>query len=263
MKTHDDGFTFITVTYNHELYIIEHLNSIKDIIAGFGKGRIIDLIISDDCSKDKTVVLALEWLESNRQYFRNVKTLVSDHNCGIIRNLNKAINEVDTSDFKFLAGDDKYERYRALLLASKTNHVKQLQKYDNFIQAPGVFYRGYIFQDSGFWNYLMSYRNIEDIPMWQYFLFCKNFNIKVLNTPYIRYRLNSGVSTSKMHDLSSTYNEELFRIRKELKIKRHDSYKYLNVYRYIAQINRLLLYAQKEKINQWIGNDPLLEMYKI
>ena len=158
---------------------------------------------------------------------------------------------------------DLIERYRALLLASKTNHVKQLQKYDNFIQAPGVFYRGYIFQDSGFWNYLMSYRNIEDIPMWQYFLFCKNFNIKVLNTPYIRYRLNSGVSTSKMHDLSSTYNEELFRIRKELKIKRHDSYKYLNVYRYIAQINRLLLYAQKEKINQWIGNDPLLEMYKI
>jgi hypothetical protein len=32
-------FTFVTITYNHEKYIIEHLESIKYQIENFSKGK--------------------------------------------------------------------------------------------------------------------------------------------------------------------------------------------------------------------------------
>ena len=43
------SFAFLVLAYNHELFIIDHLESIKFQILTYGKGLEIDLIINDDC----------------------------------------------------------------------------------------------------------------------------------------------------------------------------------------------------------------------
>lgn len=101
-------FTFVVLTYNHEKYIIDNLNSIKELVKKYGSNKEIDLIISDDCSKDKTTFAAQEWIKNNRSFFKNCKIITTKSNSGIVRNLLNAVNNVRTRDFKFIAGDDSF-----------------------------------------------------------------------------------------------------------------------------------------------------------
>ncbi|WP_288927434.1 glycosyltransferase, partial [uncultured Trichococcus sp.] len=59
-------FTFVAITYNHEKYIIEHLESIKYQIENFSKGKQVNLVISDDGSMDNTMLYAQQWIERNK-----------------------------------------------------------------------------------------------------------------------------------------------------------------------------------------------------
>ena len=58
-------FTFISITYNHEKYIIEHLESIKYQILQYGKNEKVCFILSDDCSTDNTLLITQQWLKIN------------------------------------------------------------------------------------------------------------------------------------------------------------------------------------------------------
>ena len=99
-------FTFGVVTYNSDSTIIETLESIKYQIENFGKGISFYLVLSDDCSKDNTVLYANKWIELNRILFSEVTVLSTPVNSGVCVNYALMINNINTEHFIQIAGDD-------------------------------------------------------------------------------------------------------------------------------------------------------------
>lgn len=266
-------FTFIVITYNQEQYVVEHLESIKYLIETYGEGMYIDLVIADDKSKDRTVEVVDEWLSDNRQLFRDVFIFNREENVGTIRNIKSAIKVTKTEQFKFLAGDDKYnganifelqkkdtlvitpvepfgepqEEDVAVLklfykLILKHNDRKKLAKildYASVVPAPGVFLDSDFYRIEGLWEFLEQFRLIEDYPTWHYLLNNSKLkiNVEVMTTPYIYYRMNSGVSTGNKN---SVFLEEEKRLINVLRVKTKRYPKYINIYKYIYVFKRLL-----------------------
>ena len=54
----------VVLTYNSSLYITETLNSIKDQTYDN-----IELIITDDCSTDSTLIICEDWINLNKSRF--------------------------------------------------------------------------------------------------------------------------------------------------------------------------------------------------
>ncbi|WP_151798774.1 hypothetical protein [Acinetobacter bereziniae] len=66
------SFSFLILAFNHEKYIIEHLESIKFLVEMHAENIEVDLIINDDKSTDDTVFLINQWLQLNDILFINV-----------------------------------------------------------------------------------------------------------------------------------------------------------------------------------------------
>lgn len=96
--------SIVIITYNSSTTIIETLDSIKKQTY-----KNIELIISDDCSKDNTVELAHKWIEINGKRFVRSILLESKTNTGVAPNANRG-NKMATGEWiKNLAGDDTFE----------------------------------------------------------------------------------------------------------------------------------------------------------
>lgn len=102
------SFAFLVVTYNHEKYIIEHLESIKHLILTYGKDIDVDIIINDDNSKDNTCELIDKWLHLNESIFRTIKTIYNKSNLGTCTSVNNMLTHVQADRCKLTAGDDIY-----------------------------------------------------------------------------------------------------------------------------------------------------------
>lgn len=89
------------VTYNSAEFIIETLESVK--AQTYPR---IELIVSDDCSKDNTVALCREWLVKNATRFERTQLIEAKHNTGVSANLNRAEAACTGEWVKFLDGDD-------------------------------------------------------------------------------------------------------------------------------------------------------------
>lgn len=101
-------FTFVVITYNHEAYVLEHLESIAYQILEYGQGRTFQLIIADDASKDQTLTLARHWLGQRASLFSDVQIHTQATNQGTCRNYTKVWAHVRGSLCKLTAGDDVY-----------------------------------------------------------------------------------------------------------------------------------------------------------
>lgn len=97
----NDLISVVVVTYNSEKTILDTLQSVYN--QTFPN---IELIISDDSSTDKTVIMCKQWIEERQKRFYNVKIVTSTLNTGVVVNLNRGINECRGNWFKILAGDD-------------------------------------------------------------------------------------------------------------------------------------------------------------
>lgn len=113
---HNPLISIIVVTYNSQEYVIETLESIKKQTYSP-----IELIISDDCSRDNTVKVCEEWLLNNSDYFIDSKIITALGNSGIPANCNRGIAAAKGEWIKLIAGDD-------LLLP------EALQKYMTFAE---------------------------------------------------------------------------------------------------------------------------------
>ena len=82
--------SIVVITYNSEKYILETLESAKTQTY-----RNLELIISDDCSTDRTVQVCQHWLEINRDFFINSKLIESPKNTGIPSNVNRGVNKAE------------------------------------------------------------------------------------------------------------------------------------------------------------------------
>lgn len=101
-------FTFAVLTFNHESYIIEHLESIKFLIENFGSAYDFNLIVADDGSRDQTVALIKRWLLAHVDLFSDVKILGDGTNNGTCVNYTRIWPLIEGDFFKITAGDDVY-----------------------------------------------------------------------------------------------------------------------------------------------------------
>lgn len=89
------------ISYNSEKTILETLESIKSQTY-----QNIELIVSDDCSQDKTVEITEQWIAENKERFARVELLTIDHNSGISANVNRALRACQGEWMKGIAADD-------------------------------------------------------------------------------------------------------------------------------------------------------------
>jgi glycosyltransferase involved in cell wall biosynthesis len=93
--------TVVVATYNSSPFVIESLESIVN--QTWDK---IELIITDDCSRDDTVEVCREWLNKNRQRFISTELITIEQNSGVPANVNRGLNKSHGEWISFLAGDD-------------------------------------------------------------------------------------------------------------------------------------------------------------
>lgn len=91
------------VTYNAAEFVEETLESIFN-----QTHQNIQLIISDDCSKDNTVEIIQKWCNQSRvkERFSDIKIITVPKNTGVSANCNRCIKASDAEWIKFIAGDD-------------------------------------------------------------------------------------------------------------------------------------------------------------
>jgi glycosyltransferase involved in cell wall biosynthesis len=93
--------SIIVITYNSAKFVIETLQSAKDQTY-----RNIELIISDDGSKDKTIEICNEWILKNQDRFFRIEFLTVPFNTGIPANCNRGVKAAKGEWVKIIAGDD-------------------------------------------------------------------------------------------------------------------------------------------------------------
>jgi alpha-1,3-rhamnosyltransferase len=91
------------IAYNSSEFIIELLDSLYRQTY-----KNIEVIISDDCSKDNTVEVCREWGTKHAQRFVRFEILEAKVNQGVCANSNKVIKECRGEWIKYIAGDDVF-----------------------------------------------------------------------------------------------------------------------------------------------------------
>lgn len=91
------------LTYNAAEFVEETLESIYNQTY-----QNIQLIISDDCSKDNTVEIVEKWCNQTRvkERFADIKIITVPKNTGIPANYNRCVNASDGEWIKMISGDD-------------------------------------------------------------------------------------------------------------------------------------------------------------
>ncbi|MDD2798989.1 MAG: glycosyltransferase [Bacteroidales bacterium] len=91
----------VVVTYNSSKFVIETLDSIAS-----QTWIKLELIVTDDCSKDNTVELCSAWITKHRERFVRVELITVLKNTGIAANCNRGLNAASGDWIKYCAGDD-------------------------------------------------------------------------------------------------------------------------------------------------------------
>lgn len=91
----------VVLTYNQEKMLETCLDSILE-----SDTRDVELIISDDCSSDKTTTVIDEWTTRNRSLFDSVTVIKNTTNLGTVKNLINAVAASHAPYIKDIAGDD-------------------------------------------------------------------------------------------------------------------------------------------------------------
>lgn len=94
----------VVVTYNSSRFVLETLESI------FRQTHSdIELIVSDDCSKDNTLLICKQWVEEHKNRFTKAEVIQTPKNGGICKNYNFALQHTKGEWIKYIAGDDILE----------------------------------------------------------------------------------------------------------------------------------------------------------
>ncbi|MGL5000434.1 MAG: glycosyltransferase [Cetobacterium sp.] len=235
----------LVITYNSAEYVIETLESIKKQTY-----KKIELIISDDNSKDNTVELCEEWIEENKSRFLKIKILNSEKNEGVVKNINKGIKKCDSEWIKTIAGDDLLEEEclennmgfveknpDAKIIFSKSQSFLEIFNNDNFkeiipndtkifkensnilfeklawgnfLPAPTAFYKKSLIEEYDYYD--TDYPMIEDYPMWLKLTYAGE-KLYFLDKITVFYRVHKK-SLSNIVD--KIINEKVFEFRKKI-----------------------------------------------
>lgn len=117
------SFSFLVLAYNHEQYIIQHLESIKYLVERYGAGVRFEIIVNDDCSKDATVEVIDQWLAGNSHLFYRVVKFFNSENLGTCASVVNMLGAVTSDYYKLTAGDDVYSFENIFELAVQEGDV--------------------------------------------------------------------------------------------------------------------------------------------
>ncbi len=95
--------SIIVITYNSARYVIETLESIKNQTY-----QNIELIVTDDSSKDDTLKICNDWITKNRDRFIHAHLITATNNTGTAGNANRGLAVSDGEWIKVIAGDDLF-----------------------------------------------------------------------------------------------------------------------------------------------------------
>ena len=101
MKQGDKLVSVVVQAYNSSSTIIRTLDSIKS--QTYPR---IEIIISDDKSKDDTIDVVKQWIGQNERNFERIKLITTEKNTGIPGSNNRALKEIKGTYAEFLAADD-------------------------------------------------------------------------------------------------------------------------------------------------------------
>lgn len=104
MDVNNEDYPLVSVvvaTYNSSATVIETLESIKNQTY-----HNIELIVTDDCSTDNTVIICQKWLSENKKYFIHSDLVTTLQNTGVSGNFNRGIFQSKGEWIKSIAGDD-------------------------------------------------------------------------------------------------------------------------------------------------------------
>lgn len=101
MDTNAPLVTVLVITYNSSEFVLDTLESIKRQTY-----KNIELIVSDDCSKDATPSICKEWLSKNGDCFVMSSFHSTPHNMGVAGNINNGIKHSHGIWIRDIDGDD-------------------------------------------------------------------------------------------------------------------------------------------------------------
>lgn len=94
--------SIVVLTYNSSEYVLDTLNSAyRQTYQGE-----LELIITDDCSKDNTVEICREWLHAHSSRFARTELITVEENTGVSKNINRGCRAAEGEWIKPIAGDD-------------------------------------------------------------------------------------------------------------------------------------------------------------
>jgi len=97
----DKLFSVVVLTYNQENLVLETLNSIYNQTF-----KNIELVISDDASKDNTQKVIADWIKSHKDRFSSVVINFNKKNLGISGNHTAGVKLANGEFVKYIGGDD-------------------------------------------------------------------------------------------------------------------------------------------------------------
>lgn len=171
MKKIPESMAFLVLAYNHEDYIIEHLESIKYLIQRYAENIDVDIVVNDDCSSDKTVELLSLWLSKNEYLFRSVVTIFNKKNIGTCASVLNMLECVTADALKLTAGDDVYSYENIFAYAGISDEVSILSG------IPVSLVNGELFEDKkDIFSIVSSQVIYKDKPLIDRFRFLSNNN---------------------------------------------------------------------------------------
>jgi len=254
MNDKDTLISIIVITYNSAQFVLETLESIK-----YQDYNNIELIITDDCSKDNTVELCKNWASENKERFTCLQILTVEKNTGIPSNCNRGLKAANGLWIKYIAGDDalktncittnynyvienktieilqtKSDVYNDVLINEQFIGTLPAVKSHHFFDASFkeqyrmLFRRNYVAAPSMFLNRKVvlnvggfdeDFKSFEDITMWLN-LTKVGHKIYFLNVATVNYRIHiDSVSKQSKPNMAASFAEELLRFRRKYSAK--------------------------------------------
>ncbi len=220
--------TVVVITYNSSRFVLETLESVyRQTFSD------IELIVSDDCSKDNTFSVCQEWVEQRKNRFSRAEVIQTPTNGGICKNYNFALQHAKGEWIKYIAGDDILEdncierfvaniRPDTFLYTCITEHLQNetgkktlyttwipdksawrqsrfMLKYLYGINGPTIFIeRNHLNQLGGFEE---KYPMIEDWPIAIRFT-TNGWRIGIVNEPLVQWRLYGDSISHSNHSFA-------------------------------------------------------------
>lgn len=237
----------LVITYNSADYVIYTLDSIKTQTYPN-----MEIVISDDGSRDNTVEVVEKWKQENSSQKLQVTVITVEKNTGISANLQRGIDQCKGTWVKLIAGDDclnqdcieyylkqaepgKYECFLSQMkmdVSGVINDYVELEserqqffslstegQYNYFLVAPiflntpSLFIKRRLFKELPIIN--LKYKLLEDQPLF-YNLLKNNIEIKYCDYSTVVYRRHAQSLTA---EISVNFYKNLYEAFKEYRKK--------------------------------------------